>query len=348
MHKNFFVSCNKNVFMLMLSHNINFYCRNIGICLDNSDIFVICSQVSENLYQRKELSMKNTFISYQEATGKIDFTFTNDYMFRVILQSNELVLKGLISSLLHLPFDEIKTVEIKNPIKLGETLNSKDFILDIQVLLNNDTLINLEMQVANHHNWTDRSLSYLCRNFDQLYRGQEYEVARPVIHIGILDFVLFPDAPEFYASYKMLNIKSHYVFSDKFTLNVLSLKEIESATEEDVFWKIDKWAKLFAAKTWRDIKMIAQNNEILTSATKSLFEYNADDIIRQQCRAREEAERHERTMQKKLADSAKTIAALEEHVNNLLNDNQKLLNENSELHSDIQNLYAMVQSLQSQ
>jgi len=248
-----------------------------------------------------------TPVGFLEADGKIDYTFTNDYMFRTILQSNELVLKGLISALLHIPLNDIQSVEIKNPIKLGETLSSKDFILDIQVSLNNDTFTNLEMQVQNHHNWPDRSLSYLCRNFDQLYRGQEYETVRPVIHIGILDFVLFPDAPEFYASYKMLNIKNHYVFNDKFTLNVLSLKVTKLATEEDKLWEIDTWAKLFTAKTWRDIKMIAQNNEILTSATKSLFEYNADELIRQQCRAREEAERHERTLLKTIAEQAETI-----------------------------------------
>ena len=31
------------------------------------------------------------------------------------------------------------------------------------------------MQVDNEHNWTERSLSYLCRTFDQLYQGQPYE-----------------------------------------------------------------------------------------------------------------------------------------------------------------------------
>jgi len=235
-------------------------------------------------------------------------------MFRVILQSNELVLKGLISSLLHLPFDEIKSVEVKNPIKLGEKLDSKDFILDIHVLLNNDAFIDLEMQVQNHHNWPDRSLSYLCRNFDQLYRGQEYEEALPVIHIGILDYVLFPEVPEFYASYQMLNIKNHHLFNDKFTLNVLCLKETKLATEEDKLWQIDTWANLFAAKTWRDIKMIAQNHEILTSATKSLFEYNADDLIRQQCFARAQAERYERTLLKEIADRDQTIAEQDQTI----------------------------------
>ena len=44
-------------------------------------------------------------------------------------------------------------------------------------MLNNNQILNLEMQVKNEHNWAERSLVYLCRSFDQLYRGQEYEEA---------------------------------------------------------------------------------------------------------------------------------------------------------------------------
>lgn len=40
--------------------------------------------------------------SYLSATGAISHNMTNDYMFRYILQKNEKVLRGLISSLLHL------------------------------------------------------------------------------------------------------------------------------------------------------------------------------------------------------------------------------------------------------
>ena len=73
-------------------------------------------------------------LSYENATGIIDYTLTNDYMFRAILQSNEKVLRGLISSLLHLKPEEIQSVEIKNPIELGKAINNKNFILDIRVL----------------------------------------------------------------------------------------------------------------------------------------------------------------------------------------------------------------------
>lgn len=145
-------------------------------------------------------------------------------------------------------------------------------------------------------------------------------------------------------------------------LNVLSLKHIELATEDDKLWQIDKWAKLFAAKTWRDIKMIAKDNKILTSAAQSLYTINSDELIREQCQAREDFERHERTVQKQLADNAKLIAEQTETIENLTLNNQKLHNEiselranlqksqnkNAELETDLQNLYHVVQSLQNQ
>ena len=256
-----------------------------------------------------EISKENIPLSFEDAEGEIDYTLTNDYMFRAILQSNEKVLRGLISSLLHLKLEEIDTVKIENPIVLGKAIDNKNFVLDLRVTLNNHSTLNLEMQVSNHGNWTDRSLSYLCRSFDNLHKGDTYEASRPAIHIGILDFILFPDDPEFYATNKMCNIRSHKVFNDKFTLNVLSLKQIELATEEDKQWQIDTWARLFAAKTWKELKMIAKNNDILTSATQTLYEYNSEEMIREQCRAREDFERHERTVQKRFADQE---AALKE------------------------------------
>ena len=105
-----------------------------------------------------------------------------------------------------------------------------------------------------------------------------------------------------------MNVKNHRIFNDKFILSVLSLKEIEKATEEDKKWGLDTWAKFFAAKTWRDIKMIAKNNEILTSASKTLYEYNSDWLVREQCRAREDFECHERSMQRKLDEKENIIA----------------------------------------
>ena len=257
------------------------------------------------------------FSSYKDATGVIQYNMTNDYMFRYILQKNEKVLRGLICSLLHLKPEQIQTVVITNPINLSDNIDGKEFILDIEILLNDGMQINLEMQVENKHNWLDRSLSYLCRSFDKLFRGQKYEEALPIIHIGFLDYTLFPDTPEFYSTNMLTNIKNHRIYNDKFKLCVVDLTQIELATEDDKMYHIDYWAKLFKAQTWEEIKMLAKQNEFLEEAAQSVYIANSDEIVRQKCLAREEAERHERTLKKKIAEKDEIIAVQKAEIERL-------------------------------
>ena len=265
--------------------------------------------------------------SYLNATGDIPHNMTNDYMFRYILQKNEKVLRGLISSLLHLNPNDIKKLTIKNPINLAEDIIGKDFIMDIEVLMNDDTLINLEMQVNNKHNWSERSLSYLCRTFDQLYEGQDYNEGLPVYHIGFLDYTLFPEFPEFYATYQMLNIKNHHLYSSKFSLSVVDLTQIDMATDDDKTYHVDYWARLFKSKTWEEIKMLAKDNEYLDAAANSLYEANADRMVRERCRARKEAERYERTLER---------------------DNKLLREENASLETENTSLKDRIKELEAQ
>ena len=123
----------------------------------------------------------------------------NDYMFRAVLQENKNVLEGLICSLLHLNPKAIKSTVILNPIELGKSFDDKTFVLDVKVLLNDASIIDLEMQVSKQDFWNSRSLSYLCSIFQNLERGDDYELVKPAYHISILDFSPFPDYPEFYA-----------------------------------------------------------------------------------------------------------------------------------------------------
>ena len=224
------------------------------------------------------------------AKGKIDYGLTNDYMFRAILQKSRKTLIGLASALLHLNPEDIKDIEITNPIILGESINAKTFILDVNILLNNSRMLNLEMQVNNLHNWENRSLCYLCSDFSQLNKGDAYEDIKPVINIGILDYTLFEDAPEFYAEFELLNKKTHRRYSDKLGISVLDLTQIDMASDEDKAYGIDTWATVFKAKTWEELRMAVQSNEYMKDAAETLYELNSDETIRQQCEARRRAE----------------------------------------------------------
>lgn len=249
----------------------------------------------QNKRKNEVKRMKNvSTISYKNATGKIDYGFCNDYMFRAVLQTSKKTLTGLVSALLHINPDDVKSIEIQNPIELGKVYDDKEFILDISLLLNDDTYINLEMQVSNNNDWPERSLSYLCRSFDQLNRGQAYLDAKPVIHIGILNYTLFENAPEFYATYELQNIRTQQTYSRKLSLNVLDLTQIDRATEEDKCFGIDRWAALFRATTWEELRMITKNNEYMDDGAQVLLTMNSDQTIRDMCYFRERAEIEEK------------------------------------------------------
>lgn len=256
-------------------------------------------------------------LSLQNASGTVRYNMTNDYMFRAVLQKNNNVLKGLICSLLHMEEHKIISVTITNPIILGEALEEKEFRLDIAVLLNDNTYINLEMQIANKLNWQNRSLNYLCRSYDQLHQGQDYNESKCVIHIGFLDYTLFKEYPEFYATYKLMNTKNQNVYSDNFTLCVVDLTQVNLATSEDRDYHIDYWAALFKATTWEDIKMLAEKDKYLNEASKTIFQLSADEQIQKRCRDREE-------YYQDLRNYEKVIAEKNMQVEELTSENEKL------------------------
>ena len=292
--------------------------------------------------------------SYLDATGEIGYGMTNDYMFRAVLQKNVHVLKGLICSLLHLQPDEVETVQIKNPIELGDDIDDKTFVLDINVVLNNNIHINLEMQMADERNWEERSLSYLCRSFDQLYHGQDYLEVKPVIHIGFLNFAPYAGNTEFYATYMLMNERNHRVYSDKFVLRVVDLTHIEQATKEDRDNQVDYWAKLFTATSWEELKMIAEKDMYMSEASQTLYELNADEITQQKCRARRDYYRRQKTINRdmeRLNNEKSRLEAekanLEAEKANLETEKANLEAENTNLEAEKANLEAEKSSLES-
>ena len=62
------------------------------------------------------------------------------------------------------------TQQMKNQASQGVSYLLFD-VLNIRVVLNQNTLINLEMQVINEHNWLERSLSFRA----SLYKTSAWE-----------------------------------------------------------------------------------------------------------------------------------------------------------------------------
>ncbi len=270
----------------------------------------------------------DTQLSIVTKHGPIPYRLTNDYIFRAVFQTRPKALEGLCRSVLHLKPEDAVSVKIRNPLQLGKTPESKSFIMDIEAAINDALYINLEMQVVNHSDWPERSLGYTSRSFDNLNRGESYLDTIPVVHVGFLDFTLFPDDPEFFATYRMSNLKTHKIYSDKFTISVVDLKHIELATEEDKEYGIDLWARVFKATSWEEILMLSQSNEYLKETVSGVVELSEDERVRQCCQARADYElwerrrlaRHQRALDEKdnlLAKKDFIISEKEIEITNL-------------------------------
>ena len=253
------------------------------------------------------LKMEGVSEALKKATGIIPYTFLNDYMFRVILQKHKNVLRSIVCACLKLEVGDVQDIVVQNPIEFGEAIDDKTFILDINVLLNNNTIINLEMQVLDLKDWPERSLSYLARSYDNVAKGDEYINVKPVYHIGFLNYTLFPEYPEFFSKYRMMNIKNHNVYTTKFNLYVVDLTQTKLATQEDVDTGLVYWTQVFKAKTWEELRQMAERNQELQEATEALYVYNQDEIVKQQCRARQDYYNHERGMQKRMEEKDAAI-----------------------------------------
>ena len=282
--------------------------------------------------------------TWLRASGPLRIRMTNDYLFRALLQRNNYVLKGLVCAFLHLPYERVKTAAIANPVILGETVDEKTFFLDVFVTLNDYDRINLELQVLNEHNWPVRSLSYLCRSFDNLNSGEDYNDVRPAVQVGILDFTLFPDHPEFYSTYQFLNIKNHTIYSDKIQLSVLNLTRKDLAVEEDKKYHLDLWASFFKADTWEELKMIAKQDEFIDEACATVYQLSQEEKIRLQCEAREDYYRRQRTIQN---DMDRKLRTIENQNTTIESQNTKIENQNATIESQnvkIENQNATIES----
>ena len=252
---------------------------------------------------------------FRKESGELLFKPTNDYVFKKLFLANPELLKAFLSALLHMPLEEITDIEITNPYLLPDGGYAKICILDIKLILNKAMKINLEMQAEYQASWPNRSVIYLFRSFDDLSAGQSYDNLQPAKQIGILNYTLFPEEPEFFSHYMLINTKTKQIYNDKLEVCVLNLKQVNLATEDDIAHGIDLWASFFQATTWEELQMLAQKDELFAGASQALHNILQDRRERERIQSHIDAmllvkENFQTELAEKDAEIARLKAAL--------------------------------------
>ena len=220
-----------------------------------------------------------------------------DFAFKEIMENNE-ARKGFLAAVLKVNPKDIKETQILNPYLRKMHEDDKLGILDVRVLLNNDTEIDTEIQLAEFAAWANRTLFYLSKMFaDQIEKGQDYSLLIKCVSISILDFVLFKEEEtEFYSCFHIREDSRNFLYTDKMEFHVIELPKLpEELKEED---SLLLWAKFINAERKEEFDMLAEKSPYINSAYQHLQVISQDKEKRLEYEAREKAVRDHNQMMK--------------------------------------------------
>lgn len=192
-----------------------------------------------------------------------------DFAFKEIMMDSE-VRKGFLSAVLNISPDDIKETKILNTFLRKEHKNDKLGILDVRVLMNDNTEIDTEIQLAVFKAWTDRTLFYVSKMItEQIDEGEDYSVIKKCVNISILDFELFDDTKEFHSCFHLMEDKRHTLYSDKMEFHVIELPKLPTELKENSN-DLLLWSKFLNSEREEEFKMLAEKNVYINKAYDKL------------------------------------------------------------------------------
>ena len=242
--------------------------------------------------------MKGEILLKQINVKEVDMLpLSNDYVFKRIFGKggNEKILKSLLEAILKI---QIQKIEIKNPEIPKETLDEKLSILDIRAEINEDTMIDIEMQVGNTTAIDRRLVVYNAKLIaGDTKVSKEYKNVKDTIVICILnDMIIKRNA---YLSLAMLKyeqteeiryVNLGYKDEEEYLTKMVKYYIIElpkfKKKKPKVGDLLEKWLYVIGG----DQKMIEEckkENEEIKEAVKQLTEMSADEYERELYEIRE-------------------------------------------------------------
>ena len=191
---------------------------------------------------------------------KIDFAFKE-------IMKDEKARIGFLSAILGIRPEQIKETQLLNTYLQKVHEKDKQGILDVRILMNDDTEIDIEIQLAELSVWADRSLFYLAKMYaEQIQAGQNYSVFKKCISISILDFILFTQKQkgeqEFYSCFHIREDTRNFILTDKMEFHVIELPKLPENWKESNDVRL-LWAKFISSERKEDFEVLAKKNSYL-------------------------------------------------------------------------------------
>ena len=211
---------------------------------------------------------------------KVDFAFKE-------LMRDATVRKGFLSAVLNIKADDIKETVLLNTnlSKLHE--DEKQGILDVRLTMNNNTEIDIEINLAYMRAWADRSTFYVSKMLvEQVGINKRYSNIKKCIGINILDFDYIRQTKRFHTVYHISEDTEHIKYTDIIEIHIVELPKLPQIDDGTDLYD---WIRFIKADNKGELEMLAQQSQYLKTAYEKLEEISADQQKRLEYTARQKA-----------------------------------------------------------
>lgn len=122
--------------------------------------------------------------------------------------------------------DKIIDLTFINTELVKDKREGKTSRLDLAVITESGEHINIEVQVSNQHDMSERILYYWAKTYSSLiHSGENYRQLTPVIFISILNYALFPSqTDEFHTIFHIREDRENFLWSEDLEFHVFDLR----------------------------------------------------------------------------------------------------------------------------
>src|SRR6056297_3853157 len=224
-----------------------------------------------------------------------------DYAFKLLF-GNEKDTSFMISFLnaaLELEGEKaIKSVIIMSPNNDKEKQDEKYSIMDVKAKANDETIINIEIQLKDEHNMRYRTVYYLSKMIaKRLKEGDKYKSIHKTVAINILNFDLLDSGTRFHNRYRFTEIDTQKELTDIAEIQFMELpalrryiQENETTLQEVIGEnRLLEWLLFIDDPESEFAKMVEKKNEVIGRAREMLKTLSKDEKLQEEYMAREKA-----------------------------------------------------------
>ncbi len=224
---------------------------------------------------------------------KIKVNMLNDVFFKSLLcddRHKELTLNFLNSILNRTGDDafydiEFLDKEIDPIIEAG-----KVSILDIRAKMNDDTYVNVEVQIAKPVDMKKRAMFYWSKLYSyQLGESEDYSLLKDVISINLLNFILFKEHKRCHSSCHITDDFDKNTIIKDFEMHFIELPKFKISDIKRLK-KSEKWFALFSNRcTDEELEEIAMSEPAIKKALEYQNYFMHDEKLRYKYELQEKA-----------------------------------------------------------